>query len=119
MAFSCKASDVEPSSRDVTDMLEDFDHMVGNQHDLADMHRLGKKQEFKRTFNFLSTLSFICIHMATWEFVLVSLALGPWNGGFAGLFWTCIGTIICYSSVAISLADGKHGTNCGRAIPLD
>ena len=43
--------------------------------------------------------------MATWEFVLVSLALGLTNGGFAGLFWTFIATIICYSSVVLSLAE--------------
>ena len=54
--------------------------------DSVDMLRLGKKQEFKRNFNFISTLGFISIYMATWEFVLVSLALGLWNGGFGGLF---------------------------------
>lgn len=93
------------SDQDVTDVLEDVGFMVGNNNDLADMHRLGKKQEFKRNFNFLSTLGFISIYMATWEFVLVSLAIGLWNGGFAGLFWTFIGTIICYSSVVVSLAE--------------
>lgn len=93
------------TNQDVTDVLEDVGFMVGNNHDLADMHRLGKKQEFKRNFNFLSTLGFISIYMATWEFVLVSLAIGLSNGGFAGLFWTFIGTVICYSSVVISLAE--------------
>ena len=43
--------------------------------------------------------------MATWEFVLVSLAIGLSNGGFAGLFWTFIATVICYSSVVLSLAE--------------
>ena len=59
-------------------------------YDASDMKRLGKKQEFKvsrlstvhscwppglmseqRNFGFLSTLGFISIFMATWEFVLV------------------------------------------------
>lgn len=59
-------------------------------YDVSDMMRLGKKQEFKvvllwwcgnylyiqlmprqRNFSFLSTLGFISIYMATWEFVLV------------------------------------------------
>ena len=43
--------------------------------------------------------------MATWEFVLVSLALGLINGGFAGLFWTFIVTVILHSSVVVSLAE--------------
>lgn len=73
--------------------------------DIKDMLRLGKKQEFKRNFNILSTLGFISIYMATWEFVLVSLAAGLINGGFGGLFWTFIGTVTCYSTVVLSLAE--------------
>ncbi|KIW24142.1 uncharacterized protein PV07_09874 [Cladophialophora immunda] len=73
--------------------------------DIRDMFRLGKRQEFKRNFSLISTLGFISIYMATWEFVLVSLALGLVNGGFAGLFWTFIGTILCYSTVVASLAE--------------
>lgn len=73
--------------------------------DVRDMLRLGKTQEFKRNFSFVSTLGFISIYMATWEFVLVSLAEGLVNGGFAGLFWTFIGTVVCYSSIVLSLAE--------------
>ncbi|KAI9699939.1 MAG: hypothetical protein M1820_007001 [Bogoriella megaspora] len=74
-------------------------------NDLRDMKRLGKKQEFKRNFNFISALGFVSIYMATWEFVLVSLSVGLTNGGFAGLFWTFIGTVICYSTIVASLAE--------------
>ncbi|KAI1617196.1 amino acid transporter-like protein [Exophiala viscosa] len=73
--------------------------------DVRDMLRLGKKQEFKRNFSFISTLGFISIYMATWEFVLVSVAEGLVNGGFAGLFWTFIGTVTCYSTIVLSLAE--------------
>ncbi|KAH6668007.1 amino acid transporter-like protein [Halenospora varia] len=73
--------------------------------DLADMRRLGKKQEFKRNFNLLSTLGFISIYMATWEFVLVSLGAGLISGGFGGLFWEFLGTVVCYSSIVASLAE--------------
>lgn len=76
-----------------------------NTQDALDMHRLGKKQEFKRNFSFLSTLGFISIYMATWEFVFVSLAVGLVNGGFAGLFWTFIAVVICYSTIVLSLAE--------------
>ncbi|KAF2108225.1 amino acid/polyamine transporter I [Lophiotrema nucula] len=69
------------------------------------MARLGKKQEFQRNFNLLSTLGFVSIYMATWEFVLVSLSAGLINGGLAGLFWMFIGTTTCYSTIVLSLAE--------------
>ncbi|KAL0258810.1 hypothetical protein SLS55_006314 [Diplodia seriata] len=74
-------------------------------NDVRDMLRLGKKQEFKRNFGFLATLGFVSIYMATWEFVLVSLSAGFINGGFAGLFWTFIGTVTCYATIVASLAE--------------
>ncbi|TGO17175.1 hypothetical protein BTUL_0020g00620 [Botrytis tulipae] len=54
------------------------------QNDVNDMLRLGKKQEFKN---------------------YRSLSVGLINGGFAGLFWVFIGTVICYSSIVASLAE--------------
>lgn len=77
----------------------------GTEHDALDMHRLGKKQEFKRNFAFLSTLGFVSIFISTWEFVFVSLAAGLVNGGFAGLFWTFIGVVFCYGTIVLSLAE--------------
>lgn len=83
-----------------------YDATLGNTaNDILDMSRLGKKQEFKRNFDFVSTLGFISIYMATWEFVLVSLSAGFTNGGYGGLFWTFIGTVICYSTIVASLAE--------------
>lgn len=73
--------------------------------DQRDMLRMGKKQEFKRNFSFLSALAFVSVYMATWEFVLVSLSVGFSNGGFAGLFWCFITTVLCYSTVVASLAE--------------
>lgn len=87
-------------------LSEDYNVIQGDSAgDIKDMLRLGKKQEFKRNFNILSTLGFISIYMATWEFVLVSLAAGLINGGFGGLFWTFVGTVTCYSSIVASLAE--------------
>jgi len=59
----------------------------------------------QRNFSFLSTLGFVSIYMATWEFVLVSLSVGFYNGGFGGLFWTFIGTVCCYATIVASLAE--------------
>lgn len=43
--------------------------------------------------------------MATWEFVLVSLSVGLSNGGYAGLFWCFITTVIFYATIVASLAE--------------
>ena len=83
-----------------------YDGLYGDTpQDVRDMQRLGKQQLFKRNFSFISTLGFISIYMATWEFVLVSLATGLINGGFDGLFWTFLGTVACYSTIVASLAE--------------
>ena len=76
-----------------------------SQQDIQDMRRLGKKQEFRRNFGLLASLGFVSIYQATWEFVLVSLSVGLLNGGFAGLFWTFIGTVTCYATIVASLAE--------------
>jgi hypothetical protein len=34
-----------------------------------------------------------------------SLSTGLTNGGFGGLFWVFIGTVLCYSSIVASLAE--------------
>jgi choline transport protein len=73
--------------------------------DIRDMHRLGKKQEFKRNFGFWGTLGFVSIYMSTWEVALISSSAGLRNGGFAGLLWTYIGTTTCYASIVASLAE--------------
>lgn len=79
--------------------------VLSTTEDMRDMRRLGKKQEFRRNFQFLSTLGFVSIYMATWEFVLVSLSVGFANGGFGGLFWCFITTVLCYSTIVASLAE--------------
>ena len=78
-----------------------------SKQDQRDMLRLGKKQEFKRNFHLLSALGFVSVYMATWEFVLVSLSVGFTNGGFGGLFWCFITTVICYSTIVASLAESQ------------
>ena len=76
-----------------------------SRQDMIDMQRLGKKQEFKRNFHFLSAIGFVSVYMATWEFVLVSLSIGFTNGGFAGLFWCFITTVTCYATIVASLSE--------------
>lgn len=100
------AQEPSPETGPSSPLVEAFEYGIGETaNDVSDMRRLGKKQEFRRNFSFLATLGFISIYMATWEFVLVSLSVGLLNGGFGGLFWVFIGTIVCYSSVVVSLAE--------------
>lgn len=41
-----------------------YEDLWGDSHnDKRDMRRLGKKQEFKRNFNTLSALGFVCVYM--------------------------------------------------------
>lgn len=39
----------------------------GTQHDQRDMYRMGKVQELRRNFRFLSIFGFTMVLMATWE----------------------------------------------------
>lgn len=93
------------SPEDGSPFHRDVELWGDTEHDLRDMKRLGKKQEFKRNFTFWSALGFVSVYMATWEFVLVSLSVGFANGGFAGLFWCFLTTVLCYSTIVASLAE--------------
>lgn len=73
--------------------------------DEADMVRLGKAQQFKRNFSFWSTFGFVSIYMAAWEFVIVSMSPSIATTGYGGFFWTFVGSVLCYSSVVLSLAE--------------
>jgi choline transport protein len=55
---------VEP----VVSSLGDDSEWNDTNNDVKDMHRLGKKQEFKRNFGFISTLGFVtvCMYTPTW-----------------------------------------------------
>lgn len=74
-------------------------------HDAADMARLGKAQQFHRSFSYWSTFGFVSIYMATWEFALVSMAPAVPAVGFGGFFWTFVGCMACYGAVVASLAE--------------
>ncbi|KAF4945677.1 hypothetical protein FSARC_14392 [Fusarium sarcochroum] len=85
--------------------VDDQDGFHNDHQDHLDMQRLGKKQQFKRTFSLWSSIGFVAIYMATWEFVLISLAPGFTNGGYAGVFWCFVTTTTAYSAVVASLAE--------------
>jgi choline transport protein len=44
-----------------------FSGKKGTDHDQRDMYRMGKKQEFRRNFGFVSIFGYAMTLMATWE----------------------------------------------------
>ncbi|KAM0186757.1 hypothetical protein ACHAPI_011541 [Fusarium lateritium] len=89
------------------------DEKKGTDADRADMYRMGKTQEMKRNFRFLSIFGFSMILMASWEFSLSVSTIGLLNGGTAGLIWMffiCwMGFILVNTSMAemASMADAN------------
>ncbi|KAF7197882.1 putative amino-acid permease PB24D3.02c [Pseudocercospora fuligena] len=78
---------------------------TGTNEDALDMARLGRKQEFKRNFNFTSILGVTCVAMATWEAMITASNFSLINGGLAGTVWVYPGVLLCFSAVVASLAD--------------
>lgn len=74
-------------------------------NDQLDMKRMGKKQEFRRNFRFLTTVGFTCCVMGTWEILLVSNIQGLLAGGSAGLFWSLVWAYMGQALIVLSLAE--------------
>ncbi|KAF2400463.1 amino acid transporter [Trichodelitschia bisporula] len=99
--YDVHSGTIEPGASD--DNLSDRHR--GTYHDVQDMGRLGKKQEFMRNFRFYSILGFTSTLMCTWEAILASSAYGLIDGGTGGLIWTYLATIIMMTLVIASMAD--------------
>jgi choline transport protein len=73
--------------------------------DSQDMRRMGKAQELRRNFKYISTLCFVCVLTATWEFLLISNTNGLVDGGRPGLLWTLVWTLAGMGLIIASLAE--------------
>ena len=78
---------------------------TGTQDDAVDMHRLGKKQEFKRNFRSFSILGLSSVIMATWVAILSSATFSLIDGGLAGTVWMYVGVWIFQIPITLSLAE--------------
>ncbi|KAJ1332069.1 choline transport protein [Microdochium nivale] len=79
------------SRDDPVDVGEDgksLDEKKGSSMDRANMYRMGKAQEMRRNFRFVSIFGFSMILMASWEAALSIAVIGLLNGGTAGLIWS-------------------------------
>jgi len=74
-------------------------------HDQQDMQRMGKQQQFRRNFRRFSTLSFVCILTATWEFLLIANTNALTDGGRPGFFWSYIWAFLLFGLIIASLAE--------------
>ncbi|GAB7354742.1 hypothetical protein MBLNU459_g5153t1 [Dothideomycetes sp. NU459] len=77
----------------------------GTGADAYDMHRMGKKQETKRNFGFLSIFGFTMVLMATWEAQLNSNLFVLVNGGTGGAIWMYLATFFGFYTAVISMAE--------------
>ncbi|KAF2472816.1 amino acid transporter [Lindgomyces ingoldianus] len=104
-----KAADTVVHSRDSAsaESQEDpvFQEKKGSPDDQKDMQRMGKTQELRRNFRFVSIFGYSMILMATWETVLTTLGLPLLNGGTGGAIFVFIGTAIGMGFVIVSMAE--------------
>ncbi|KAK8127242.1 hypothetical protein PG984_008350 [Apiospora sp. TS-2023a] len=96
---------LDPATVDIELDTEVTDLRDGNARDRRDMTRMGKAQELKRNFRFLSIFGFSMILMQAWESVLAVGSIGLTNGGTAGYIWMFLVCWIGFGFVNTSMAE--------------
>lgn len=81
------------------------DEKHGTVSDRNDMLRIGKIQELKRNFRYLSIVGFTAGMMVTWQASLATAGIGLLTGGPGGYFWTFFGVLVGFSLVILSMAE--------------
>ena len=77
----------------------------GTEADKVQMRTMGRLQETRRNFTFVTILGFGSTLICTWEVVLATLLSVLTNGGTAGLFWGFVVVVIGFMFVYASLAE--------------
>lgn len=78
---------------------------LGSEGDKAHMRILGRTQETRRVFTFITILGFGSTLIVTWEVLFTNIGLILVNGGTAGLFWGFLFVLIGWILVYLSLAE--------------
>ena len=94
------ASDEETTSLDALQ-----DSKGGTVEDCRDMHRMGKSQQLRRNFRFVSIVGFVMVLQSTWESMLLAIEYGLINGGTAGVIWITVFVIIGALCMIASMAE--------------
>ena len=87
------------------DNLDDVAKEGFTMNDQRDMQRMGKKQEFRRNFRFLTTVGFTSCVMGVWEILMTSNTQALLAGGSAGLFWSLVWSYTGQFFIILSLAE--------------
>ncbi|KAI5777063.1 amino acid/polyamine transporter I [Geopyxis carbonaria] len=77
----------------------------GNAHDEKDMYQMGKLQELRRNFRFMSIFGYAVILGSTWEYALVIIGISLSNGGTAGSIWMFLTVCVGMFFVMLSMAE--------------
>ncbi|KAF2502800.1 amino acid transporter [Lophium mytilinum] len=77
----------------------------GTPDDQKDMSRMGKLQEMRRNFKFVSIFGYAMILMSSWETTLNTLSIPLLNGGTGGAIFVYIGTVVGMFFVTVSMAE--------------
>ncbi|ORX94415.1 GABA permease [Clohesyomyces aquaticus] len=80
----------------------------GTSHDLSDMDRMGKLQQLRRDFQFVSIFAYAVILGSTWEYALVVIGISLANGGPAGGIWMFL--IVCFGMFFVVLSMAEMGS---------
>ncbi|KAH6870177.1 amino acid/polyamine transporter I [Alternaria rosae] len=77
----------------------------GTAGDQKDMYRMGKQQELRRNFRFVSIFGYSMVLMATWETILTTLIIPLTNGGTGGAIVMFLVTAVGMGFVIVSMAE--------------
>jgi hypothetical protein len=78
---------------------------LGTEGDKAQMRMLGRTQETRRVFTFITILGFGSTLIVTWEVLLTNIGLILVNGGTAGMFWGFLFVLVGWTLVYLSLSE--------------
>ncbi|KAK4495356.1 hypothetical protein PRZ48_013687 [Zasmidium cellare] len=77
----------------------------GTEADRREMSALGRVQQLRRNFQFLSIVGLGCTLIATWEVLLTTITSVLTNGGTAGVIWGFVLVVAGFSFVYMSIAE--------------
>lgn len=78
---------------------------LGTEGDRLQMKILGRTQETRRVFTFVTILGFGSTLIVTWEVLLTNIGLILVNGGTAGMFWGFLFVLVGWILVYLSLSE--------------
>lgn len=98
---SSLAQDVEPG--DASEDASASNMAQQADTDAQDMRRMGRSQQFNRTFRQASITSFVALATASWEIGLFVVSPALVNGGRAGLVWSLLWNWVGFLPIYLSM----------------